>query len=209
MTLTTADTTLQLQPLVARVSNAVRKLATAASTDLGHDCYLHMELGRALLADVGLETEPVLGFSAWRVGGGDGDVIAHVPFGQPISPPGVKAFPYHAWLLSRAHVIDFTTYQFRIKGKEIDVDGGCTNVIWCPEFLLLPVTQTKTFIQVLNGFHPGIAFYEPRPELEARLRPKPELNLAALRIARILMANPSIGVRGLNTDRMEDTDRRH
>ena len=197
---TTAETTLQLRPVVARVSNALRKLATAASTHLGHDCYLHMELGRVLLAEMGFQTEPALGFAAWRVGGDDGDVIAHVPFGQPHAPPGVKAFPYHAWLLCRGHVIDFTTYQLPLKGKELDAtDGGRTNVTWCPDFLLLPVTETRTYRQVLRGFHPGIAYYEVRPELKANLGSKSEPDAAALRAVRILIANPNAVVFGPNT----------
>jgi hypothetical protein len=197
---TTADTTLQLQPVASRISNALRKLAVAASDHLGHDCYLHMELGRRLLADLGLQSEPVLGFAAWRVGRAEGDVIAHVPLDQSYSPVGVKAFPYHAWLLCRGLIIDFTTYQLPFKGEALDAaDGGRTNVTWCPDFLLLPVTETKTYRQVLRGSQPGLAYYEVRHELHAALGAKSDVDPVALTAARLLIANPDAVVFGPNT----------
>lgn len=189
--------------VLARVSNALRKLAIASSNNLGHDCYLHMELGRALLAELGFQTDPVLGFSAWRVGGKDGDVIAHVPFCQDtLAQPGVKAFPYHAWLSWHAYFIDFTTYQLPLKAKELDAsDGGRTNVMWCPDFLLLPVGETRTYRQVLMDVRPGVAFYEACPELKASLGSKSGPDPEALRVARILMANPDVVVLGPNSGR--------
>jgi hypothetical protein len=197
---TTSEATRLLRPVVARVSNAIRKLATAASSHLGRDCYLHMELGHVLLADLGLQADRALGFAAWRVGGDKSDVIAHVPFAQAHSPPGAKAFPFHAWLLCQGHVIDFTTYQLRIKGKALDAaDGGRTNVTWCPEFLLLPRKETRTYRQVASGFHPGLAYYEVRSELNAMLESKSEPDPAALRAARVLIANPDVVVFGPNT----------
>ena len=189
--------------VLARVSNALRKLAMASSPNLGHDCYLHMELGRALLAELGFQTDPVLGFSAWRVGDADGEVIAHLPFGDAAhAPPGVKAFPYHAWLSWRAYFIDFTTYQLPLKAKELDAsDGGRTNVMWCPDFLLLPVGETRTYRQVLMDVRPGVTFYEARPELKASLGSKSGPDPEALRVARILMANPDVVVLGPNSGR--------
>lgn len=197
---TTADTTLLLRPVVARVSNALRKIAIAASSHLGSDCYLHMELGRVLLADLGLQADRALGFSAWRVGGNNNDVIAHVPFAQCHSPPGAKAFPFHAWLLCQGHVIDFTTYQLRIKAELLDAaDGGHTNVTWCPDFLLLPLKETRTYMKVVGGSHPGTAYYQVRPELNAMLDTKSEPDPGALRAARVLIANPHVVVFGPNT----------
>jgi hypothetical protein len=197
---TTAETTLLLRSVVARVSNALRKLATAASSHLGSDCYLHMELGRVLLADLGLQADRALGFAAWRVGGDKSDAIAHVPFAQAHSPPGAKAFPFHAWLFCQGHIIDFTTYQLRIKGKLLDAaDGGHTNVTWCPDFLLLPLKETRTYRQVVRESHPGTAYYEVRPELNAMLESKAEPDPGALRVGRVLIANPNVVVCGPNT----------
>jgi hypothetical protein len=159
-----------------------------------------MELGRVLLADMGLQADRAVGFAAWRVGGDDGDVIAHVPFAQPHSPPGKKAFPYHAWLFCQGHIIDFTTYQLSLKGRELDVaDGGHTNVTWCPDFLLLSRNATKTYRQVVNGFHPGTAYYEVRPELNAMLESKSEPDPGAITAARVLIAKPDVVVFGPNS----------
>jgi len=197
---TTAETTRALRPVVARVSNALRKLATAASSHLGSDCYLHMELGRVLLADLGLQADRALGFAGWRVGGDKSDVIAHVPFVQAHSPPGGKAYPFHAWLICQGHVIDLTTYQLRIKGKLLDAaDGGHTNVTWCPDFLLLPLKETRTYRQVVSGFHPGMAYYEVRAEPNSMLESKTEPDPAAIGAARVLIANPDVTVFGPNT----------
>ena len=196
---TTAETTLVLRPVVARVSNALRKLATAASSHLGSDCYLHMELGRVLLSDLGLQADRALGFAGWRAGEDKSDVIAHVPFVQAHSPSSVKAYPFHAWLVCQGHVIDFTTYQLRIKGKLLDAaDGGHTNVTWCPDFLLLPLKETRTYRQVVSGFHPGFAYYEVRPELNSMLESKSEPDPAAIGVARVLIANPDVVVFGPN-----------
>jgi hypothetical protein len=204
---TTAETTLVLRPVVARVSNALRKLATAASSHLGSDCYLHMELGRVLLADLGVQADRALGFAAWRVGGDKSDVIAHVPFAQTHSPPGAKAFPYHAWLFCQGYVIDFTTYQLRIKGKQLDAaDGGHTSVIWCPDFLLLSIKAVRTYGQVVGGVHPGVAYYEVRSELNAMLESKSEPDPAAIRAARVLIANPDVVVFGPNTAPHDEGD---
>jgi hypothetical protein len=206
---TPAETALVLRPVVARVSNALRKLATAASSHLGSDCYLHMELGRALLANFGVRADRALGFAAWRVGGGHSDVIAHVPFAQGHSPPGVKAFPFHAWLVCQGHVIDFTTYQLRIKGKLLDAaDGGHTDVTWCPDYLLLPVSEARTYRQVVSGSHPDMSYYEIRPELNERMESKSEPDPAVLRAARVLIVNPDAVVIGPNSalHRADDGD---
>lgn len=50
-----------LQAAVHEVGTALRKLATAASANLGGDCYLHAELGRLLLADLGIQSRRVVG----------------------------------------------------------------------------------------------------------------------------------------------------
>ena len=194
-----------VEPAVARISAALKKLATAASGHLGGDCYLHMELGRVLLADIGVASEPALGFAAWRVGAGDGDVISHAPYSQGHAPLGTKAYPYHAWLHCRGFVVDLTTYQLRVKARGLDAaDGGHTTVTWCPDYLLLPLKAVKTYRQVAAAPHPGVAYYEARPELDAFLRTRSPPDPADLAVARLIIANPDVDVYGANTPLPDD-----
>jgi hypothetical protein len=189
----------QFNTAITRVSGAIRKLATAASGHFGSDCYLHMQLGQVLLADLGIETLQVVGFAAWRVGEEDGDVIAHAPYTSSHVTVGAEGYPYHAWLTHHLIVVDFTTYQLKHKAQQLDAsDGGRTTVTWCPEFLLLPQVQINTFKQVTAAIYPGVAYYESRPELVAALLPRVALDPEDVAMARFLLANPGLNVFGPN-----------
>lgn len=158
----------QLKTAAARVSFAVRKLASATSSQLGYDCVMHATLGRALLADLDFDAHRVVGYAAWRVGTGTGDVLSHFPAKRGYLPPGVEGFPYHAWLLCHGFVVDFTTYQFNVKAQTLDAfDGGHTTVSWCPDYLLQPVNRIRGHADVAMALRPGVAYYEVRPELES------------------------------------------
>jgi hypothetical protein len=184
---------------VASVAFAVRRFATAVSSHLGSDCFLHMELGRHLLAKVGIDANRVVGFAAWRVGCGDGDVISHAPHSPGYAPPGQAAFAYHAWLEFRGVVIDFTTYQLQVKARQLDqADGGQTTVEWCPDFLMLVSEQVQTYRHVAMASFPGVAYYEARPELLAALEPAFVLDPGDLATARLLLAHPELSVFGPN-----------
>lgn len=100
---------IHMHKAVQNMGVAIRKLATAASAQFGGDCYLHAELGRALLADLGIEARRVVGYAAWRTGPGDSDVVAHVPHLQGFLPAGSQGFAYHAWLEVGDTIIDFTS----------------------------------------------------------------------------------------------------
>jgi hypothetical protein len=184
---------------LVRVASTVRRLATAVSSHLGSDCFFHMELGRQLLADVGIEADPVLGFAAWRVGPGDGDVVSHAPHAQGYVTPGHAALAYHAWLDHHGVVIDFTTYQLEGKTRDLDLaDGGKTTVDWCPNFVLLPRERIQTYRQVAMSPTSGVAYYEKRPELLAVLESSFALDPGVLGTARLLFANPDLSVFGPN-----------
>lgn len=188
-----------LPPAVERVSGALRRLAIAASSHLGSDCYLHVELGRLLLADLGIEATPVVGYAAWRVGVGDGDVISHIPMKQGYLPAGTQGFAYHGWLTVGDYLIDFTTYQLRKKAADLDAaDGGHTTVDWCPEVLLTPKTTIKTYREVAQSFAAGVFYYEAQPELLKVLAETSTLDPEDLAAARLLLSNPQLQVVGPN-----------
>jgi len=180
-----------------RVSDALRKLATALSPNFGSDCYLHMELGQVLLGDLRIQTRRVLGFASWRVGPGVGDVLSYLPPQNGLVSPKGDGVAYHAWLESDAMIIDFTTYQLRYRAKQLDAtDGQCTRVEWCPGLLLLPTAQVRHYFEVQQATRPGLAYYEACPALDEIVSvgepPDPE----GVRVARWLMEDPNRSVVG-------------
>jgi hypothetical protein len=91
----------------------------------------------------------VVGEALWRVGDGDGDVIAHAR--GYATPPSDDA-PYHAWIRIGTDILDTTTYQLPRKAAELSaLDGQPLDVQWCPDFLLVPVAQSSSREAVLDG----------------------------------------------------------
>lgn len=186
-----------------RVATAVRKLSEASSANIGRDCHLHAGLCQALLARLGVETTLVIGYAAWRVGNGDGDVINHLPMKNMVHQP--KAHPYHAWLefgnpTSRFRIIlDFTTYQLHRKAAELDaLDGGHTTVEWCPDYLAVPFSQATSEGDV-RTLHTGLFYYERDVPLERQLlaQSKP-LDQEDIENLAFIYQNPNINVFGPN-----------
>lgn len=180
-----------------RISSALRRLATAASGNLGSDCYIHAAIAQALLARLGVSSKLVAGYAAWRVGSGDGDVILHAPLPNMPSQPGSVA--YHVWLESNNHLIDFTTYQLRRKAIQMDkLDGGSTTVTWCPDYLCVPKKSVSPFRAVIQ-LRAGMYFYKQNTAIEnltisaARPLDDDDVNTAWL-----LYQNPELSVFGPN-----------
>lgn len=153
-------------PELQRISSALRRLTTAASQHHGSDCYIHSALAQVMLAGLGIESKLVAGYAGWRVGNGDSDMVLHAPLPNMVPQPGI---PYHVWLELDGHILDFTTYQLRLKAAQMDeLDGGKTNVVWCPDFLFAPKKSISPLNRVIQK-RAGMFYYERETEIEARV----------------------------------------
>jgi hypothetical protein len=79
---------------IPRLAAAIRKLATAASGQVGADCFAHAAIAQAILIQLDVEARLVVGYAALRVGDGDGDVILHAPAPGMVEQPGGVPYPY-------------------------------------------------------------------------------------------------------------------
>src|SRR5207253_331748 len=101
------------------------------------------------------------------------------------------------------------TYQLRRKAQELDAaDGGCTNIDWCPDYLLLSREDIRSHEEVAAVFRSGVAYYEERTDLEPLLRSRYSLDPQDLQTARLIAANPQqmvvIGPNNWPTDSSSD-----
>jgi hypothetical protein len=195
----------QVRPAADRAGAAIRKLATAASSHLGSDCYLHAAIGQALLSDLGIQTAIRAGHAAWRIGPGDEDIMAHKSDLGGYLPDGAQGFAYHVWLetveegAASPILIDLTTYQLRLKASQLDkFDGGNTQVDWCPDLLVLRREDLRDFQEVAKAADAGVAYYESVPGYLERLAAAAILDPEDLRLARLIMASPNVNVMGPN-----------
>lgn len=194
-----------MKPAAERVGAAMRKLAEAASSNVGSDCYVHAVLGQQLLKDLGIETELKAGHAAWRIGSGDGDVMSHVDGVQGYLPERAQGFAFHVWLETVEEgggspiLIDLTTYQLRLKARQLDeADGGSTAVDWCPDLLVLRREEIRGYREVATAQGPGQCFYQSIPGMLERLAAAADLDPEDLTVARVILANPNISVFGPN-----------
>ena len=153
-------------PELQRISSALRRLATASSLNHGSDCYIHSALAQVMLAPLGIESKLVAGYAGWRLGNGDSDMVLHAPLANMIPQPGI---PYHVWLELDEHILDFTTYQLRSKAAQMDkLDGGKTNVVWCPDFLFATKKSISPLGRVIQK-RAGLYYYAREAALEAKI----------------------------------------
>ncbi|WP_321935340.1 hypothetical protein [Paraburkholderia sp. J8-2] len=190
----------ELRAAVAQVAHTLSRLASAASSHLGADCYVHAALGQVLLTDLGFDARLAVGEAAFRLGPGDGDVVSHTPRVQGYVPEDAVGFGYHAWLVVLGHIVDFTTYQLAQKARDLDkADGGKTQVDWCPPWLMLPFGQVKNYNDVANSVQPGDCFYLDHPKLHRRMQRGFTLDAQDVANARYVFAHPEAQVLGPQT----------
>ena len=172
---------------------------TAASAQPGSDALQHADLARHLLSLEGLDADVVIGFAAWRVGPGDGDVVIHGGGHDPsvtIVRQRDNELAYHAWVETGGHVFDVTTYQLAAKAADLDrLDGRTTTVSWCPDFVLLPKAEIASFVRVRQETA-GLMYYERDAYLQAVVRNRAiEFDPQDIAAVELVYRNPDIEVR--------------
>lgn len=188
----------QIDPaIIPRVASAIRRLATAASSHFGADCYIHATIGQAILHRLGVESVLVAGTAAWRVGNGDGDVIMHAPSAGMIPQPGGLA--YHVLLEIGTRILDLTTYTISNKCRQLDaLDGGYTNIEWCPEYLFIEKSSISSMRDV-TMLGAGLYYYRRDITIEKRVVGEaPDLDPDDVDAAWLLCQNQDLQVFGPN-----------
>ena len=192
-------------PVAQMAASAMRKLAIAASTHVGSDCYAHAKIAQILLADLGIKTRTVAGYAAWRVGSGDSDVIAHVRSATGFLPAGSLGFPYHVWLETISDegappiLIDVTAYQLPQKARDLDAaDGGNTEVSWTPDLVVLRREDLRSYKEVATAFATGLSYYEEVPGIMEHLDAAGSVDQEDVDMARLILASPGVDVIGPN-----------
>ena len=163
---------------------------------------LQATLAQRILQENGLNTKVVVGEAAWRVGPGDGDVVTHSPRIGGFSPADTKALAYHAWLEMGTTIIDFTTHTLRSKAEGLDaMDGGKTNVLWCPAYLVMQSDETMSLQAVAQAPNHGVACYQQIPGLEEMMVAKgfsKDVDEEDVLLLKMIFDNPEMAVIGPN-----------
>jgi len=183
---------------IPRLAGAIRRLSTAASAHFGSDCFMHAALVQAFLAEYGVKADLVIGFAAWRVGEGNGDVITHAPMPNLQLQPG--GAPYHVWLEIGRHIFDTTTYQLQTKAEDLDrLDGGHTTVDWCPDFLFVEKRTVSSLSKVAQE-RAGMYYYEANDIVAKQvLEASKGIDQEDLAILKMLYGAPDLVVMGPNS----------
>jgi hypothetical protein len=81
---------------------------------------------------------------------------------------------FHAWIRvapadsEPAYIMDLTTFQLREKARALDsMDGGHTNVDFCPDFLCVPESEHRMGPRdVVQSYDVGVFSYLRKPAYE-------------------------------------------
>lgn len=179
-----------------RLASAMRRLATAASGQLGGDCYMHALIAQAILARLGVESTICVGWSGWRVGPGDSDVVLHKMISGMAPQPGVA---YHTWLEIDNYILDFSTWSLRLKAAQLDaLDGGTTVVTFCPDYLYVKKSSVSSLKDVTQ-LTAGLYYYEQDTDLQSMIKTAAiDLDDGDVEIAWKLYNNPDLAIYGPN-----------
>jgi hypothetical protein len=171
------------EEIAGQVATAVRTIATMASARLGADCIWHALACQHLLAIAGIDdTRVVAGYAAWRVDGQDpGAVVCHHVEGSTVAV-GTGGFLFHAWLSCGRQVFDATTYQFRQKLAELDVQGTIDGASVHPREVIRRVIETNAAAVIFAHNHPSGVTEPSQADLRITQRLKDALALIDVRV---------------------------
>jgi hypothetical protein len=169
---------------LALLAKAIRAVTVAITEAHTADCLIYAHVGAAVLRALGVEqARAVAGSALWRIGSGDGDVIAHAlelqgskTYAVDLAGPSLAM---HAWIeLPKGQILDFTTWTLRDKAKALDaLDGGHTMVEWAPDYLLAAAASAVSIKEVTMAPAAGVFSYIRHPQVEAAIQaamPTPE-----------------------------------
>lgn len=149
---------------------ALLQVLGAVTSFQGSDCIAYALVGAEALRRRGVHATPVAGYSTWRVGPGDGDVISHNPThtSNAFAPGGsLKAGMFHAWIRCGEVLVDFTTSQLEHKALLLDQsDGGKTDVQWSPPYLWVAASTCMSPEAVAAAAGPGVYSYVRSRQVE-------------------------------------------
>lgn len=177
---------------IRSAATATAKTMRATSLRRGKDCVAHANLLVALLKRHGIPARVAVGYAAWRVGAGVGDVVANHP--SCVAPAPGK-FIGHAWVAIGKLVADATTWALPHKLAGLDEADGCTSTCsWAPDILVADRSHCSSFVSTTNAYT-FTFYYEERAELIDVLVDE-ELDADLVTIADKLMVNPHARVNG-------------
>lgn len=160
---------------LALLAKAMSLVLGALTQAHGADCRTYAAVGAEVLSRLGYTAaQKVAGSAAWRVGPGDGDMIAHAlelrdAIGTMAAPkaPGAMAGMFHAWIEFGDTIVDFTTSSLPDKARQLDeLDQGNTQVDWAPAVLWVDKRKLSSFKHVLQCPDAGVFAYRQHPQIE-------------------------------------------
>ena len=127
-------------------ARVVMNVSKATSQNPLADCQAIAFMSKKALQRLGVPTQFVAGYAAWRVDpNDDGAVSCHHPLMMTSVDPvseGTTSLKGHCWLETGNDIIDFSTYQIPYKLKLVDdTDGRTTKITWKPNYLWIDKKQ--------------------------------------------------------------------
>lgn len=204
---------------MAALAKAIRQVVGATTSFHGADCIAYALVGAEVLRRMGFSAKAVAGSAAWRVGPGEGDVLSHaVEFhhqstGAFAPNHQSKAGMFHAFIECGSDFVDFTTYSFHEKARQLDAaDGGKTDVRWAPEFLWIERKTCSSLNAVANGFSEGVFCYMRKPAVEAIvLAENPDFDAAGMAdtvfsVLNLMKSGHQVRVLGVGDGEVQELD---
>lgn len=180
--------------MFTELSKAISQVCTIVSAAPGADCMLYAGIGAEVLNSLGYSAIAVAGSAAWRIGPGDGDCIAHAMELLPqistveVRPNSPLVGLFHCWIESEGTIIDFTTGSLVMKAKSLDkIDGGYTQVLWSPDYLLTSEKKLTSLVEVCQGVEIGSHSYVRHKELESIVFKDANFELLAVAVLQRLL----------------------